>query len=80
MPFTMLALRCALLQLRARRLSGLVREGSTVCACVAAKEGLELSQPEPGSVPEYHQHLLIRLPPPAGCSDGDTWWPQFVEK
>ncbi|GAB4820608.1 hypothetical protein N2152v2_007654 [Parachlorella kessleri] len=43
-----------------------------------------LSQPEPASVPEYQQHVLIKLNAPEGHAARErghgSWWQAFVEK
>ncbi len=76
----MLAFRRAVLQ---ARVACLLRQRFAACAC-AFPEPLQLTEPETGSVPEYHQHVLIKLNPPDGHQEGEmqngSWWPKFVEK
>ncbi|KAL4457869.1 hypothetical protein ABPG75_012734 [Micractinium tetrahymenae] len=56
-------------------------------SCCAAEAAAKIAVPaQPGSVSEYHQHVLLQLPRPdgkngggSGGSDG-TWWPPVVEK
>jgi hypothetical protein len=48
------------------------------CACAA-----DLQTPaEPGSVEEYHNHVLVRLRPPEGdaAPQRSNWWPRIVER
>lgn len=49
-------------------------------ACACASEQAECAPAEPGSVSEYHAHVLVRLPAPEGAARHGAWWPKFVEK
>ena len=57
--------------------------------CAEASEALRaVTAPQPGTVSEYHQHLLLQLPSqsvaaPSGAQHaaaGMLWWPPLIEK
>lgn len=52
------------------------------CAAETATQGAVPAQP--GSVSEFHQHVLLQLPRPGDGSSGDgggcSWWPPMIEK
>lgn len=78
-----LSLQVAGIMLRAQRLPrSLVRAGLRTLSCCAAAEGLTTSAPQPGTVSEYVQHLLVGLPGSAASAAADVGaaWPQLVEK
>ena len=55
------------------------------CCAIAAETALELVPAHPGTVKEYHQHILLQLPRPPGedeaaAAAGAAWWPDLVER
>ena len=54
-----------------------------VCDCAAALSTVKpVSPAQPGTVPEYSHHILLRLPKPAelASNSGEIWWPPKLEK
>lgn len=71
------------IMLQARRISTpLLCAGLRALSCCAAAEGLPTAAAQPGTVSEYSQHVLVRLPGSASAAaDGlGAAWPPLVEK